>query len=88
MGNAPTPEGLVQSNDVPNRLMGPIHALCLQLIANRMILLLVHKDKQAMIRKTDLRTSHVVLKLHFENDTAAVLIDRYWDGFDLSYTLE
>ena len=99
MGNAPTPEGLVkfiklhkekiyQSNDVPNRLMGPIHALCLQLIANRMILLLVHKDKQAMIGKMDLRTSHVVLKLHFENDTAAVLIDRYWDRFNLSYTLE
>jgi hypothetical protein len=68
--------------------MGPIHALCLQLIANGMILLLVHKEKQEMIGMTDLRTSHVVLKLHFENNTAAVLIDRYWDGFDLSYTLE
>ncbi len=99
MGHAPTSKGLVkviklhkekiyQSNDVPNRLMGPIHALCLQLIANGMILLLVHNDKQAMIGKTDLRTSHVVLKLQFENDTAAVLIDRYWDGFNLSYTLE
>ncbi len=49
MGNAPTPKGLVkfiklhkekryQSNDVPNKLMGPIHASCLQLIANGMIL--------------------------------------------------
>ncbi len=68
--------------------MGPIHALCLQLIANGMILFSVQKDKQAMIRNTDLRTSHVVMKIHFDNDTAAVLIDRYWEGFNLSYRLE
>jgi hypothetical protein len=97
MGNTPTPDALVKfiklhkdkiyhPNDVPNKLMGPIHSLCMQPIANRMILLFVRKDNQTMIGKTDLRTFHVVLKLHFKNNTAAVVIGRYWEGINFSYT--
>ena len=36
---------IFQKDDVPNKFMGPVHALCFQLVSNRIINLVVHNDK-------------------------------------------
>jgi hypothetical protein len=49
--------------DVPNKFMGPVHVLCLQLVSNRIINLTVHDDKKSLIGKTGLKSCNIVLLL-------------------------
>ena len=43
--------------------MGPIHALCLQIFAKRIIELGISDDKKNLIGKTDLSPLNVVVRL-------------------------
>ncbi len=67
--------------DLPNKLMGPIHALCLQLVANGILNLLVAVCHRSLIGKNTLNDKHVVLCLGVkEGDEPVLLNDRYWEG--------
>jgi hypothetical protein len=47
--------------DLPNKLMGPNHALCLQLVANEILDLSVAVCHRSLIGKNTLNDKHVVL---------------------------
>ncbi len=67
--------------ELPNKLMGPIHALCLQLVANVILDLSVDVCHRSLIGKNTLKDKHVVLCLGVkEGDKPALLNNRYWEG--------
>ncbi len=86
----PSPKELVQyikqqklhifhKNDVPKTFMGPIHALCLQLLASGIIDISINEDKKLLIGKTDLNCGNVVIHLGVNNCEPQLLSDRYWE---------
>jgi hypothetical protein len=70
-------------DDVPNRMMGPIHALCLQLVAKSIIELAIADDKRNLIGKTDLSPLNVIVRLVINGNDPAVMNDTAWEGFNL-----
>ena len=54
---------IFHKNNVPHKMMGPIHALCLQLFAKGIIELGISNDKKNLIGKTDLSPLNVVVRL-------------------------
>ncbi len=95
----PTPKDLVQytkqqkihvfhKNDVPNKFMGPVHALCLQLVATGIIDMSVHADKKSLIGKRDLNIGNVVLRLGVDDCKPRNLKDCYWERITIVNTME
>ncbi len=65
-------------------MMGPIHALCLQLVATGILELGIADKNKNFIGKTDLTPKSIVVKLGVVNrETSAVLLDNYWEGLSL-----
>ena len=62
--------------------MGPIHALCLQLVAVGIIELKICNNKRNLIGKTDLLPLNVVVRLEIQQHNPAVLIATYWEGLN------
>ncbi len=86
----PSPKELVQyikqqrlhifhKNDMPKMFMGPIHALCIQLLGTGIIDISIKDDKKTLIGKTDLSSANVVVHLGVDNCEPRLLIDRYWE---------
>ena len=63
--------------------MGPIHALCLQLVAKRIIKLAISDDKRNLIGKKDLSPLNVIVRLGIDGHDPAVLNDNAWEGLNL-----
>ena len=74
---------IYHKNDVPNERMGPIHALCLQLVAKSIIELAISDDKRNLIGKTDLTPVNVIVRLVIGRNDPAVLNDTAWEGLNL-----
>ncbi len=60
--------------------MGPIHALCLQLVAKSIIELATADDKRNLIGKTDLSPLNVIIRLVINGNDPAVMNDTAWEG--------
>jgi hypothetical protein len=69
--------------NVPHRLMGPIHALCLQLVATGILELGISDKNKNLIGKTDLTPKSIIVKLGIVNGEPSVLLDNYWEGLSL-----
>ena len=67
-------------NDVPNKMMGPIHTVCLQLVAKRIIELAISDDKRNLIGKKDLSPLNVIVRLGIDGHDPALLNDNAWEG--------
>ena len=74
---------IYHKDDVPNKMMGPIHALCLQLVAKSIIELAIADDKRNLIGKTDLSPLNVIVRLVINGNDPAVMNDTAWEGFNL-----
>jgi hypothetical protein len=70
---------IFHKNDVANKLMGRIHALCLQLVAMEIIQLQIMEDKKHLISKLELLPKFVIVKLGILDGQPLVLIDSYWE---------
>ena len=70
-------------DDVPNKMMGPIHALCLQLVAKSIIELAIADDKRNLIGKTDLSPLNVIVRLVINGNDPAVMNDTAWEDINL-----
>ena len=68
---------------VPTRGMGPIHALCLQLVTNGIIHLGICDNKKHCIGKKELNPKHVILKLGIFDRDPPVLQDYCWEGINV-----
>jgi hypothetical protein len=68
---------------VPMRGMGPIHALCLQLVTNGIIHLGICDNKKHCIGKKALNPKHVIMKLGAVDSDPAVLQDHCWEGINV-----
>jgi hypothetical protein len=65
--------------------MGPVHALCLQLLASRIIELSVDADgSKKSIGKSDLSVHNIVIISGRINGQPRPLFDRYWEGINTS----
>jgi hypothetical protein len=64
-------------------MMGPIHALCLQLVATGILELGISDKNKNLIGKTDLTPKSIVIKLGVVNEQPSVLLDNYWEGLSL-----
>ncbi len=64
-------------NDVPNRMMGPIHAFCLQLVVKGINELSIQHKKRKSIGKSELSPRDVVIKLGLVEGIPSILIDSY-----------
>ena len=64
-------------------MMGPIHALCLQLVAKSIIELTIADDKRNLIGKTDLSPLNVIVRLVINGNEPVVMNDNAWEGFNL-----
>ena len=74
---------ILHKNDVSNKLMGPIHTLCLHLVATEIIQLQIMKDKKHLIGKLELSPKFVVVNLGIVDGQPLVLVDSYWEGIQL-----
>jgi hypothetical protein len=74
---------IFHKEDVPNKFMGPVHVLYLQLVSNRIINLTVHNDKKSLIKKTDLKSCNIMLLLGIDNCELHLLKDSFWDGITI-----
>jgi hypothetical protein len=79
---------IFHKNNVPNKFMGPVHALCLQLVATRIIDMSVHADKQSLIGKRDLNIGNVVLCLGVDDCKPQILKDCYWERITIVNTMD
>jgi hypothetical protein len=66
-------------NHVPSKLMGPIHATCLQLIAMRILELGIIDNKKLLVGKKGLMPQNVIILLGTDNGQPRVLRDEYWE---------
>jgi hypothetical protein len=64
--------------NVPNRIIGPIHALCLQLVATGILELGISDKNKNLISKTDLTPKSVIVKLRIVNGEPSILLDNYF----------
>ena len=64
-------------------MMGPIHTVCLQLVAKRIIELAISDDKRNLIGKKDLSPLNVIVRLGIDGHDPAVLNDNAWEGLNL-----
>jgi hypothetical protein len=69
--------------NVPNRMMGPIHALCLQLVATHILKFGKSDKNKNLIGKTDSTPKRVIVKLGIVNGEPSVLLYNYWEGLSL-----
>ena len=53
---------IYEPNEVPKGVVGPVHGLCLQLLANGIIDLAVNESGKAHIGKETLTSAHIVVK--------------------------
>ena len=74
---------IYHKNDIPNKMMGPIHALCLQLVAKRIIELAITDDKKNLIGMTDLSPLNVIVRLVIDGNDPAEMNDTAWEGLNL-----
>jgi hypothetical protein len=74
---------IFHKKDVPNRMMGPIHAFCMQLRVKGIIELSIMHKKRKLIGKSELSPHHVVIKLGVVEGIPSVLIDSYWEQITL-----
>ena len=99
MYKCPTPKDLVQyikqqklhifhKNDVPNKFMGPVHALCLQLVATGIIDMSVHADKKSLIGKRDLNIGNVVICLRVDDCKPQIFKDCYLERITIVNTMD
>ena len=70
---------IFHKNNVPRRSIGPIHALCLQLVASGIIHLCISESNRNKIGKTDIGLHSVVVGLGKTNGEPNVMIDKYWE---------
>jgi hypothetical protein len=64
-------------------MMGPIHALCLQLVATDILEFGISDENKNRIGKTDLTPKRVIVKLGIVDGEPSVLFDKYWAGLSL-----
>ena len=69
---------IFHKRDIP-RSMGPVHALCLQLIATRILELQVSSERRHLIGKRGIMPINVIVRLGTDNDKPRILEDRYWE---------
>ena len=74
---------IFHKNNVPNKMMGFIHALCLQLFAKGIVELGISDEKKNLIGKPDLSPMNVIVQLGIEGNDTVVLIDSFWEGLNL-----
>ncbi|KAL7548847.1 hypothetical protein ACHAWF_015173 [Thalassiosira exigua] len=75
---------IFEPNDVPNKLMGPIHALCLQLLAKGIVDLGVSDEGKAFIGTDKLEAKHIVVKGGVtKTGQPAFMDDDNWTGLTL-----
>jgi hypothetical protein len=74
---------IYHKNDDPNKMMGPVHALCLKLVVKRIIELAISDDKRNLIGKTDLSPLNIIVRLGIDGNDPAVLNDTAWEGLKL-----
>lgn len=74
---------IFHKNDVLHKMMGPIHALYLQLFAKGIIELGISDDKKNIIGKIDVSPLNMVVRLGIQGNDPAVLIDSFWEGIHL-----
>ena len=72
-------KSIYHKNDVQNHTVGPIHAICLQLIATRILELNVLEDKKHLVGKTNMQASYVTVRLGMDNKQPRILKDKYWE---------
>ncbi len=68
---------------VPMRGMDPIHALCLQLVANGIIHLGICDNKKHCVGKKKLNPKNVIMKLGMVDGDPSVLQDHFWEGINV-----
>ena len=79
-------EMIFEEGNVPTRLMGPIHTLCLQLVAKGIIDLTVGQEFKCHIGTNKLTSKHIVVKMGTQIDDDSgipmpiILEDALWKG--------
>ncbi len=68
---------------VPTRVMSPIHALYLQLVAKGIIHLGICDNKKHCIGKKELNPKNVIVKLEIVDGDPSVLQDHFWEGINV-----
>jgi hypothetical protein len=68
---------------IPMIGMGPIHALCLQLVAKGIIHLGICDNKKHCIGKKELNPWSVIVKLGIVDIDPSVLQDYFWEGINV-----
>ena len=71
-------------HDQPKKGMGPIHALCLQLIASGILEFAIGDGSTKDIGKNDLNISNVVIKIGKDRGEPKAMFDTYWTNIQLS----
>jgi len=74
---------IFHKNNVPNKMMGLIHALCLHLFVKGIVELGISDEKKNLIGKPDLSPMNVIVRLGIEGNDTVVLIDSFWEGLNL-----
>ena len=70
---------IYHKNDVPKTIVGPIHAICLQLIAVRILELSVLDKKKDLVGTKGIVPAHVTVRLGIDNKEPRILKDSYWE---------
>ena len=75
---------IFHKNDQPRTGMGPIHALCLQLIATGILEFGIEHSSARRVGKNDINISNIVIKLGSELGEPKAMLDRYWTTIHVS----
>jgi hypothetical protein len=66
---------------VPDKRVGPIHGLAIQLLCNKFIVPYVDEKHLSLIGTDNLKSSHILLKAG-TNDSGAILNQDVWDNMN------
>ena len=72
-------KSVYHKNDVPKKQMEPIHAVCLQLIAVRILELSVLDKKKHLVGKKGIMPAHVTVRLGMDNKQPRIFKASYWE---------
>jgi len=75
---------IFHKNDQPTTGMGPIHALCLQLIATGILEFGIDETRARRVGKSDIHMGNIVIKLGSESGEPKAMFDRYWTNIHVS----
>jgi len=75
---------IFHQNDQPTTGMGPIHALCLQLIATGILEFGIDETRARRVGKSDIHMGNIVIQLGSESGEPKAMFDRYWTNIHVS----